>query len=124
MYKQLLFMTFDAEVARVYGIKTEWIDTLFALILAAALIASMQILGVMLIVAALLIPAITARLLTDSFNRMILLSVCIGALAGFVGMYLSFYIDVTSGASIVLLQVGLFSLRWFFPRCASGPLVA
>lgn len=110
LYKQLLFMTFDAEVARVYGVKTEWIDTLFALILAAALIASMQILGVTLIAAALVIPAITARLLTDSFNRMILLSVFIGALSGLVGMYLSFYIDVASGASIVLLQAGLFSL--------------
>lgn len=110
LYKQLLFMTFDAEVARVYGVKTEWIDTLFALILAAALIASMQILGVTLIAAALVIPAITARLLTDSFDRMILLSVLIGALSGFVGMYLSFYIDVASGAGIVLLQAAIFSL--------------
>lgn len=114
LYKQLLFMTFDAEVARVYGVKTEWIDTLFALILAAALIASMQILGVTLIAAALVIPAITARLLTDSFNRMILLSICIGALSGLIGMYLSFYIDVASGASIVLLQAGLFSLALVF----------
>jgi manganese/iron transport system permease protein/iron/zinc/copper transport system permease protein len=114
LYKQLLFMTFDAEVARVYGVKTEWVDTLFALILAAALIASMQILGVTLIAAALVIPAITARLLTDSFNRMILLSVFIGALSGFMGMYLSFYIDVASGASIVLLQAGLFSLALAF----------
>lgn len=110
LYKQLLFMTFDAEVARVYGVKTDWIDTLFALILAAALIASMQILGVTLIAAALVIPAITARLLTDSFNRMILLSTFIGALSGFIGMYLSFYIDVASGASIVLLQASIFGL--------------
>ena len=67
-YKHLLFTTFDSEVAQVYGVKTEWVDTLFALMLAAALIASMQILGVTLIAAALVIPAITARLLTDSFN--------------------------------------------------------
>lgn len=109
-YKQLLFVTFDAEVAQVYGVKTEWIDTLFALILAAALIASMQILGVTLIAAALVIPAISARLLTDSFNRMIILSTAIGALTGFIGMYLSFYIDIASGASIVLLQAGVFGL--------------
>lgn len=109
-YKQLLFTTFDSEVAQVYGVKTEWIDTLFALVLAAAIIASMQILGVTLIAAALVIPAITARLLTDSFNRMILLSVLSGALTGFMGMYLSYYIDVSSGASIVLLQAILFGL--------------
>lgn len=110
MYKQLLFTTFDSDVAQVYGVKTEWVDTLFALALAAALIASMQILGVTLIAAALVVPAITARLITDSFNRMILLSTLIGALTGLVGMYLSFYVDVASGATIVLLQAALFGL--------------
>lgn len=109
-YRQLLFTTFDAEVAHVYGVNTERVDTLFALILAAALIASMQILGVTMIAAALVIPAITARLLTDSFNRMVVLSTSIGAVTGLLGMYLSFYVDVSSGATIVLLQAALFSL--------------
>jgi manganese/iron transport system permease protein/iron/zinc/copper transport system permease protein len=108
MYRQLLFTTFDAEVAQVYGVRTAWIDTLFALLLAAALIAALQILGVTLIAAALVIPAITARLLTDSFNRIILLSTAIGALTGFVGMYLSYYVDIASGATIVLSQATLF----------------
>lgn len=110
LYKQLLFTTFDAEVAQIYGVKTEWIDTLFALILAAALIASMQILGVTLIAAALVVPAISARLLTDSFHRMLILSTLIGALTGFLGMYLSYYVDVASGATIVLLQASIFSV--------------
>jgi ABC-type Mn2+/Zn2+ transport system permease subunit len=109
-YKQLLFTTFDAEVAQIYGVKTEWVEVLLALALAAALIASMQILGVTLIAAALVIPAITARLLTDSFNRMIALSTLLGALTGLFGMYLSYYVDVASGATIVLLQAALFVL--------------
>jgi ABC-type Mn2+/Zn2+ transport system permease subunit len=108
LYKQLLFTTFDAEVAQVYGVPTEWIDTSFALILAGVLIASMQILGVTLIAAALVTPAITARLLTDSFNKMILLSTAIGAVTGFSGMYLSFYVDIASGATIVLTQAAVF----------------
>ncbi|MEO7839821.1 MAG: metal ABC transporter permease [Anaerolineales bacterium] len=108
MYKQLLFTTFDSEVAQVYGVKTEWVDTLFSLVLAAALIVSMQILGVTLIAAALVIPAVTARLLTDSFNRMIILSTFIGALTGITGMYLSYYIDAASGATIVLVQAAIF----------------
>ena len=83
---------------------------LFALVLAAALIASMQILGVTLIAAALVVPAITARLLTDSFNRMSVLSTIIGALTGLVGMYVSYYIDIASGASIVLLQAAVFGM--------------
>jgi ABC-type Mn2+/Zn2+ transport system permease subunit len=110
MYKQLLFTTFDAEVAHVYGVKTEWVDTLFSLALAAALISSMQILGVTLIAAALVIPAITARLLTDSFNRMIILSTLLGMLTNLIGMYLSYYIDVASGATIVLVQATVFGL--------------
>ena len=109
-YKQLLFTTFDSEVARVYGVRTEWMDTLFALMLAAAIIASMQVLGVTLIAAALVIPAITARLLTDSFNRMVLLSTTIGAASGVLGMYLSYYVDVASGATIVLLQSSIFAI--------------
>ena len=110
MYKQLLFTTFQSEVAEVYGIKTQWVDTLFALLLAATLIISMQILGVTLIAAALIIPAITARLLTDSFNRMIVVSTIIGAITGLVGMFLSYYLDIASGASIVLLQALVFTV--------------
>ena len=108
MYKQLLFTTFDSEVAQVYGVKTELVDTAFSLVLAASLIVSMQILGVTLIAAALVIPAITARLLTDSFNRMAILSTFIGALTAITGMYLSYYIDVASGATIVLVQATIF----------------
>lgn len=108
LYKQLLFTTFDSEVAAVYGVRTEWIDTVFALLLAGVLIVSMQILGVTLIAAALVTPAITARLLTDSFSRLVIGSTLIGALTGFGGMYLSFYVDVASGATIVLLQATLF----------------
>jgi manganese/iron transport system permease protein/iron/zinc/copper transport system permease protein len=110
LYKQLLFTSFQSEVAEVYGVKTQWIDTMFALILAAALIVSMQILGVTLIAAALIIPAITARLLTDSFSRMSVISAIVGAVTGLLGMYLSYYIDIASGASIVLLQAAVFGI--------------
>lgn len=110
VYKQLLFTTFDAEVARVYGVRTEWIDTLFALMLAAAIIATMQVLGVTLIAAALIIPAITARLLTDSFHRMVIYSTLLGAASGVLGMFLSYYMDVASGATIVLLQAAVFGI--------------
>lgn len=107
-YKQLLFTTFDTDVAQIYGVRTEWVDTLFALALAAALIASMQILGVTLIAAALVVPAITARLLTDSFHRMVLYSMTIGAFCGLLGMYLSYAINAASGATIVLTQSAVF----------------
>lgn len=107
-YKQLLFTTFDPEVARFYGVPTEWIDTLFSLILAAVIVVSMQVLGVTLIAAAIVFPPIVARLLTDSFHRVVVISTLLGMLCGFAGIYVSYYIDVSSGASIVLLAAALF----------------
>ncbi len=108
LYRQLLFTTFDEETARAYGIRTQWIDTFFSLALAAAIIVSMQVIGVTLIAAAIVIPPITARLLTDRIDRMILLSVGIGSMTGLIGMYLSYQIDTSSGATIVLTQAAVF----------------
>ncbi len=110
LYKQLLFTTFDPEVAKVYGVPTDWIDTAFALILAATIIASMQVMGVTLIVAAIVIPATTARLLTHNFHRLVFLSVGIGVLCGVGGMYLSVHLNASSGATIVLFAALLFAL--------------
>jgi len=109
-YKQLLFMTFDREVAPLYGIPDRWMDTLLSLILAATVIASMQILGVTMIAAIIVVPAVTARLLTDSFARMLLLAAGIGTICGLVGMLLSYYFDVASGATVVLTAASLFLL--------------
>jgi manganese/iron transport system permease protein/iron/zinc/copper transport system permease protein len=108
LYRPLLFTTFDVEVAEASGVRTWWIDAGFAVILAATIVATMQILGVTLVAAALVIPAVVARMLTDSFARMLVLSVVIGALSGFAGMYLSWYLNISSGASIVLVSSALF----------------
>ncbi len=107
-YKQLLFSTFDPEVAPSYGVPSAWVDTFFALVLAATIIASMQVMGVTLIAASIVIPPITARMLTDSFPRMLGLSSAIGAVCGFLGMYISYYLDISSGASIVLFSALVF----------------
>ncbi|MGE3077220.1 MAG: metal ABC transporter permease [Dehalococcoidia bacterium] len=109
-YKQLLFLTFDPEVAPIYGVPATLIDTLFSLVLAATIIASIRIMGVTLIAASLIIPPVIARLLTDRFAAMLILSAALGSVIGFSGMFLSYYFDIASGASIVLLAAGLFAL--------------
>lgn len=114
LYKQLLFATFDPEVAKVYGVPIEWVDTAFALILAATIVVSMQVLGVMLIVAAIVIPAATARLLTHSFHRLVFASIGIGVLCGVGGMYLSFLSNASSGATIVLFAAAVFALGFLY----------
>jgi ABC-type Mn2+/Zn2+ transport system permease subunit len=107
-YKLFLFTTFDPEVAKFYGVPTGWVDTMFSLVLAATIVVSMQVLGVTLIAAAIVIPPVVARLLTDSFRTMIVLSTGIGAFCGLGGIYISFYVDVSSGASVVLFSALLF----------------
>ena len=107
-YRQLLFVTFDPEVAETSGLATGRVEALFSLMLALSVIATIRVLGVTLIAATLVLPAVVARMLTNSFGRMLFLSVAIGALCGFVGMYVSWYADVASGASIVLTGAALF----------------
>ena len=114
IYRQLLFTTFNSEVARLHGIRTSRIDALFSLILAGTIVVSIQVMGVTLIAAAIVVPPITARLLTNSFNSVVVLSVAIGALAGLVGMYVSFFVDVSSGANIVLTTVIFFLLAMLY----------
>jgi manganese/iron transport system permease protein/iron/zinc/copper transport system permease protein len=110
LYKQLLIMTFDPEVAPVYGVPAGWVDTIFALMLAATIIVSIKIMGVTLIAASLVIPPVIARLLTSSFARILVLSTLIGALTGCAGIYISYYQDVASGATIVLLAAAIFAV--------------
>jgi manganese/iron transport system permease protein/iron/zinc/copper transport system permease protein len=107
-YKYLLFATFDTEVAASYGVPVRWVDTAFALVLAGTVVVSMQVLGVTMIAAALVVPPIVARQFTGSFTRMMIFSPLIGASAGAIGIYLSWFIDVSSGASVVLVASGFF----------------
>ena len=109
-YKYLLFATFDGEVAQFYGVPTGWVETLFSLVLAATIVVSMQVLGVLLIAGATVIPPVSARMLSDRFRTVLLLSTSLGAACGFVGIYLSFFVDVSSGAAVVLVEAAVFAM--------------
>ena len=113
-WKQLVFITFDRDVAGSYGVSVSWVDAVFALVLAATVVASLQVLGVTLIAAALVIPPVVARMSTDSFSRMFVLAVIFGVVTGVLGVYISWFVDVSSGATVVLTQAALFalSLAW------------
>jgi ABC-type Mn2+/Zn2+ transport system permease subunit len=112
-YRALLFTTFDPEVADVAGVNTARIDALLTVVLAASILVTMQVLGVTLIAAVLVIPAAIARMLTSSFARMLQLATGIGAVCGFVGMNLSYHLDIQSGPTIVLVAATLFAAVFF-----------
>jgi len=95
-------------VASAYGISTGWTDFIFVLLLAITVLASTQILGVTLVAAAIVIPPVIARYLTRSFHTLLIVSPIIGAFCGTVGMFLSYYLDISSAAMIVLTAAALF----------------
>lgn len=115
-YRPLLFSTFDRDAAAVFGIPTERLQMGFSLVLALAIIASMNIVGVTMIAAALIIPASTARLLSDSFSAMLIISTLLGALLGVSGLYASYHFDAASGATIVLFGAAAFLVALIYTR--------
>ena len=112
-YRPLLFAIFDQEAAQIFGIRTEALQLLFAVLLTFSVIVTMNIVGVTMIAAALVMPAMTARLLTDRFGIMLLYSVVIGIVIGIGGMYLSYFFNIASGATIVLFGAFIFCLSVF-----------
>ena len=111
-YRQLLFTTFDPEVAEVSGVSTARMDILLAVLLTALITVCMNVLGVTMIAAMLVIPPVIGRLLTDSFHRMMWISVATGAACGLVGVYLSFYLDWPSGPAVVLTAAAVFAVAY------------
>ena len=111
-YRQLLFTTFDPEVADVSGVSTARMDILLALLLTALITVCMSVLGVTLIAAMLVIPPVIGRLLTDSFHKMLWISVGVGTFCGFVGVYLSYYLNWASGPAVVLTAAVLFVVAY------------
>jgi ABC-type Mn2+/Zn2+ transport system permease subunit len=109
-YRELLFATFDPDVADVSGVRVARIDALLMLVLSLVILATLTVIGVTLVAAILVIPAVVARMLTDRFDRMLWCSSVIGAASGFVGMNLSYHLDVPSGTTIVLTGATVFVL--------------
>lgn len=107
-YRALLFATFDPEVADVSGVRVARTDALLMLVLSLAILSTLSVIGVTLVAATLVIPAVVARMLTHRFATMLWLSTAIGALCGLVGMNLSYHLDVPSGTTIVLTGASLF----------------
>ncbi len=108
LYRAFLFTSFDPEVADVSGASVRRMDTLLMIALSLSILATLKIIGVTLVAATLVIPAVVARMLSDSFARMLWLSSGIGAAAGAVGMYLSWQLQIPSGTTIVLVNAVVF----------------
>lgn len=113
-YKELLFYTFNPLGAQAVGLPVKWLNLMLISAITLTIIASMQGVGVVLVVSLLIAPSITAYLLVKELHQMMILGGFFGSISGVIGIYLSYYLNVPSGASIVLVASILFLVTLLF----------
>jgi manganese/iron transport system permease protein len=111
-YKEFLVLSFDPLLAATLRLPAQILEYLLLILIALAIVVSLQTVGVALMVAMLVTPAAAAYLLTKRLPSMMLIAAIIGSISGVFGLYISFYISIASGAAIVLTATLLFILAW------------
>ena len=107
-WKELLYATFDPLGAAASGLPVGRLDYLLLALIALTIVISLQAVGIILVVAMLITPAATAQLVARSFGRLVVAAATIGALCPIVGLYLSYWLNSASGATVVLVESALF----------------
>lgn len=113
-YKEFLVLSFDPVLATTLRLPASLLHYLLLVLIAVAIVVSLQTVGVALMVAMLVTPAATAYLLTRRLPVMMLTGAAIGALSAVIGLYFSFYVNIASGAAIVLVCTACFVLAFLF----------
>ncbi len=113
-YKEFLVLSFDRVLATTMQLPVRTLNNLLYVLLAVVVVISIQAVGIALVVAMLVTPASAAYLLTRRLARMMLLAGAIGGASGVIGLYASYYLDVTSGPAIVLVATAVFGLIFLF----------
>lgn len=117
LYKELLLWAFDPIMAESVGLPVRLLHYLTLLLTSLTIVASLQAVGIVLVIAMLIAPPATARMLTDRFHRLVPLAAGIGVTSAVTGLYLSYFLDVASGATMVLVGAVFFALAMTFaPR--------
>jgi len=119
LWKELLFATFDPLGAGAAGLPVRRLDDLLLILIAVTIVVSLQAVGIVLVVAMITTPAATAQLLVKRFGQMIALAAVIGVTASIVGLYVSYALDIASGASIVLTETFAFLVALLFASMRS-----
>lgn len=113
-YRHLLIVSFDRVAAEAMGIRAFWIDLLLLMMISLTIVVSLRAVGNILVVAMLVTPAATARLLTERLPYLMALGALIGVISGVLGLFISYHQDVAAGGTIVLVATAIFGLVWLF----------
>jgi ABC-type Mn2+/Zn2+ transport system permease subunit len=112
--RTLMLAAFDPAHARAIGLPLRALDTLLLVLLALAIVAALQAVGIILVIAMLVTPGATAFLLARRFDRMLLVAVLVAVCSTLLGAYLSFFADASPAACVVLLQAAAFVAAMLF----------
>lgn len=115
-FKELLFVAYDREVAFVSGMPVTFLDHFFLTILALSVVISMKVIGIVLVSALLVIPGAAASQLTRRYVSMIAVAIIVALVSTIGGLFISYYADLASGATIVTLAAVIFFLTFAFSR--------
>lgn len=115
-YKEFLVLSFDPVLALTLRLPRRLFEYLLLLLIAISVVIALQSVGVALMVALLITPAATASLLTKRLAVMMVLGAALASLSGIVGLYLSYYLSIASGAAIVLTNTVVFIITWLLKR--------
>lgn len=115
-YKELVYITIDEEAARVSGIPTKFINILFIILVAFSISLSIPIVGALLITALIVIPAITALQFRKSFKKTIFIAESISIFSVIFGVISSFYLNLSSGGTIVITTIIIFIITIFLKK--------
>ena len=107
-FKQLLFYSFDPIGAEVRGLNTNFLNYLFLVVLSVAIVASLQTVGIILVLSMLLIPAAASKQITDTFLSSIFVSIFFGVTSSVAGLYLSYFYNLPSGPTMSLVATFIF----------------
>jgi manganese/iron transport system permease protein len=113
-WKELLYSTFDPLGAAAAGLPVARLDYLLLAVIALTIVVSLQAVGIILVVAMLVTPAAIGQLLATSFGRLVAIAIAVGVVSPIVGLYLSYWLDAATGATIVLVETALFALALAF----------
>ncbi|ASU58664.1 MULTISPECIES: metal ABC transporter permease [Nocardiopsis] len=116
-HRDLTLYAFDPVHAHAVGINPRLLETLLLGLLSVTVVVALQAVGIILVVAMVIVPGATAYLLTDRFERMLVISAAVAVAAAVAGVFLSFHLNVSTGGAIVLAQSSAFTLAYLFsPR--------
>jgi zinc transport system permease protein len=107
-WKRWAYSSFDRELAQADRIPVQFDDYLLSILIAVTIVLSIKVVGIVLIAAFLVIPPAASRLIIKSFSKMTVFSIIFGISTAILGLWISYYLDVPSGATIILLQAFLF----------------